>query len=37
MCALLPLSLYFMRRNAYEAFLIIHILLSVVVLATMWL
>ena len=37
MCALLPLSLYWMRQNAYEAFLIIHILFSIVVLATMYL
>ncbi|KAI0004351.1 ferric reductase like transmembrane component [Xylariaceae sp. FL0662B] len=36
MCLLLPLSLYWMRRNVYEAFLILHIVLSVVVLATMW-
>ncbi|KAI1078820.1 ferric reductase like transmembrane component [Whalleya microplaca] len=36
MCLLLPLSLYWMRRNVYEAFLLLHIVLSVVVLATMW-
>ncbi|RYO96839.1 hypothetical protein DL765_011412 [Monosporascus sp. GIB2] len=36
MCLLLPLSLYWMRRNVYEAFLIIHIGLSAIVLATMW-
>ncbi|KAK9424978.1 putative FAD-binding FR-type domain-containing protein [Seiridium unicorne] len=36
MCALLPLSLYWMRRNMYEGFLIIHIVLSIIVLATMW-
>ncbi|RYP91316.1 hypothetical protein DL770_002550 [Monosporascus sp. CRB-9-2] len=36
MCLLLPLSLYWMRRNVYEAFLIVHIVLSAIVLATMW-
>ncbi len=36
MCLLLPLSLYWMRRNVYEAFLLIHIVLSAIVLATMW-
>ena len=36
MCALIPLSLYWMRRNSYELFLALHILLSVVILAAMW-
>ncbi|ORY59763.1 ferric reductase like transmembrane component [Pseudomassariella vexata] len=35
MCTLLPLSLYWMRRNAYEAFLALHIALSVLVLFSM--
>lgn len=35
MCALLPLSLYWMRRHLYEGFLIIHIVLSIFVLASM--
>ncbi|ETS81728.1 hypothetical protein PFICI_06730 [Pestalotiopsis fici W106-1] len=36
MCALLPLSLYWLRRHMYEGFLIIHIALSILVLAAMW-
>lgn len=36
MSLLLPFSLYWMRRNVYEAFLIIHIVFSVIILATMW-
>ncbi len=36
MCALIPLSLFWMRRNTYELFLVLHILLSVIILATMW-
>lgn len=36
MCALLPLSLYWLRRNMYEGFLFIHIAMSILVLAAMW-
>ncbi|KKA28416.1 hypothetical protein TD95_003190 [Thielaviopsis punctulata] len=36
MCALLLLSLFFMRRNYYEVFLALHIVLSVAVLYCMW-
>ncbi|KAL5604380.1 hypothetical protein BROUX41_002352 [Berkeleyomyces rouxiae] len=36
MCALLPLSLYWMRRNMYEVFLALHIALSAIVLVCMW-
>jgi predicted ferric reductase len=36
MCALIPLSIYYMRRNVYELFLLIHIALSITILATMW-
>lgn len=36
MCLLLPLSLYWMRRHVYEAFLITHIVFSVIILVTMW-
>ncbi|KAL7941304.1 ferric reductase like transmembrane component domain-containing protein [Trichoderma barbatum] len=35
MCALLPLSVYWIRRRFYEAFLIIHIGLSIIILLTM--
>ncbi|KAL7931355.1 ferric reductase like transmembrane component domain-containing protein [Trichoderma chlorosporum] len=35
MCVLLPLSVYWIRRRFYEAFLIIHIVLSFVILVTM--
>ncbi|KAH8899108.1 ferric reductase like transmembrane component [Thozetella sp. PMI_491] len=36
MCALMPLSLYWMRRHVYELFLLLHIVLSIVLLLTMW-
>jgi hypothetical protein len=36
MCLLIGFSLYWMRRNSYEVFLILHILLSIGILVTMW-
>lgn len=35
MCALVFLSIYWLRRHWYETFLVIHIVLSVLILATM--
>lgn len=35
MCTLLAGSVFWLRRNLYEAFLIIHIVLSIIVLITM--
>lgn len=35
MCALVGASVFWLRRNLYEAFLIIHIVLSIIVLVTM--
>lgn len=35
MCALLALSVFWLRRKHYETFLIIHIGMSILILATM--
>lgn len=35
MCALVGASVFWLRRNRYEAFLVIHIALSVIILVTM--
>ena len=35
MCTLLAASLFWLRRNIYEGFLVMHIALSLIVLVTM--
>lgn len=36
MCAILAFSVFWMRRRLYEAFLALHIVLSIIVIITMF-